>query len=161
MTDPTPAAAVTAAHPVLRHFAGLRQLVKLRHQCDFGELERALEALEADLRRALHHCHASTPTRVTVTATQEGHTTMSFAPGKPITFTAVSDNTENVPVTDTYTWTTTAGTIVPGADSTTVTISDAPLGDTTVTATDPAGHAGAVTVTVADQTPATVTVTAA
>ena len=86
---------------------------------------------------------------------------MSFAPGAVITFTAVSANAEHVAVADTYTWTATAGTIVPGADSTTVTISDAPLGDVTVTATDPAGLAGSVTVTVADPTPASVTVTAA
>lgn len=85
----------------------------------------------------------------------------SFAPGATITFTAASANAKSQPVADSYTWATTAGSIVPGADSTTVTISDAPLGDVTVTATDPNGLAGSVTVTVADQTPASVTVTAA
>ena len=100
------------------------------------------------------------PKCVHVTASQEGNPMSSFAPGATITFTAVTDNAEGAPVTDTYTWSTTAGTIVDGPDNTTVTISDAPLGDLTVTATDTAGLSGSATVTVADQTPASVTVTA-
>lgn len=84
---------------------------------------------------------------------------MVFAPGATITFTAVSDNAEGMAVADTYTWTATAGTIVAGADSSTVTISDAPLGDVTATAMDPLGLAASGTATVADLTPATVTVT--
>jgi hypothetical protein len=151
-------------HPVLAHFPRLHGLVRRRHQCDFPELERALEQFERELREALRHCHGQPQPRaaiITITATQEGNPMSSFAPGATITFTAASDNAEGQPVTDTYTWSTTAGTIVPGADTTTVTISDAPVGDVTVTATDPAGLQGAVTVTVADQTPTTVTVTAA
>lgn len=108
----------------------------------------------------LQHEQAGQPASVTVTATLEGQTMSSFAPGATITFTAASTNKEDITVTDTYTWTTTAGTIVPGTDDTTVTISDAPLGDFTVTATDPASLTGSTTVTVADQTPTTVTVTA-
>jgi len=125
-------------HPVLAHFPRLHGLVRRRHQCDFPELERALEQFEAELREALRHCHGQPQPRaaiITITATQEGNPMSSFAPGATITFTAASDNA--------------------------VTISDAPVGDVTVTATDPAGLQGAVTVTVADQTPTTVTVTAA
>lgn len=84
---------------------------------------------------------------------------MSFAPGATITFTAVSDNAEGMAVADTYTWTSDAGTIVPGPDSSTITISDAPLGDVTATATDPLGLTASATATVADDTPASVTVT--
>jgi hypothetical protein len=116
------------------------------------ELEREVAELEAWKRRY-------EPTHITIHTHTEG-TSMSFAPGAPITFTATSQNAESVDVPDTYEWTTTAGTIVPGPDSTTVTISDAPLGDLTVTATDPLGISGQTTVTVADQTPFAVTVTA-
>lgn len=149
-------------HPVLCHFDVIRGHIGRRHQCDFPELVRAVENLEAEVRQLLERCPGqTTPATITVTPTdQEGNIVSSFAPGAIITFTAVSDNAEQQPVADTYTWATTAGTIVSGADSTTVTISDAPLGDVTVTATDPAGLSGSVTVTVADQTPATVTVTA-
>lgn len=119
-----------------------------------------IRRMEAEILELLEQ-RSTTPTHVTVTATdQEGNTMSTFAPGQTITFTAASANAEGVAVTDTYTWATTAGTIVDGTDSTIVTISDAPLGDLTVTATDPAGLAGSVTVTVADDTPTTVTVTA-
>jgi hypothetical protein len=150
-------------HPLLARVQRLHGHARRRHQCDFNELERDLEALDGELRAVLAHCQpcGDRPAAVTVTATLEGQPMSSFAPGATITFTAVSDNAEQQPVADTYTWATTAGTIVSGADSTTITISDAPLGDVTVTATDPAGLAGSVTVTVADQTPASVTVTAA
>jgi hypothetical protein len=127
--------------------------------------ERPEEALE-DIRRMeaeileLLEQRSTTPTSISIYTTLEGAPMTTFAPGQTITFTAVSDNAEGQPVADTYTWSTTTGTIVDGADSTTVTISDAPLGDLTVTATDPTGLTGEVTVTVADQTPASVTVTA-
>lgn len=128
--------------------------------------ERPHDALE-DIRRMeaeileLLEQRSTTPTRITITPTdQEGNIVTTFAPGQTATFTAVSDNAEGAPVADTYTWSTTAGTIVPGADDTSITISDAPLGDLTVTATDPAGLTGTVTVTIADQTPASITVTA-
>jgi hypothetical protein len=133
-----------------------------------GRLDEAFEdihRMEAEilqLQQELAAQHATTPAVITITPTdQEGNIVTTYAPGQTATFTAVSDNAENQPVADTYTWSTTAGTIVPGADTTTVTISDAPLGDLTVTATDPAGLSGTVTVTIADQTPASVTVTAA
>lgn len=116
------------------------------------ELEREVADLEAWKRRY-------EPTHITIHTHTEG-TTMSFAPGATITFTATSQNAESVDVPDTYEWTTTAGTIVPGPDSSTITISDAPLGDVTVTATDPLGLSGNITATVADPTPVTVTVTA-
>ena len=119
---------------------------------DIALMQREIEQLQQEL--------AGRPASVHVTASQEGNTMSSFAPGAPITFTAVTDNAEGAPVADTYTWTTTAGTIVPGPDSTTITISDAPLGDVTATATDPSGLSGSATATVADQTPASVTVTA-
>lgn len=140
----------------------LHRLSGARHQCDFAELERTLLRLERELHDAFRHCHHhhhpdDRPASITVTTLGD---IVSFAPGQTITFTAASENAEQQPVADTYTWTTTAGTIVDGADSNTVTISDAPLGDLTVTATDPAGLSGSVTVTVADQTPASVTVTA-
>lgn len=48
-----PADQTASEHPVLSHFPGIRQLLALRHQLDFPELERALTALEADVRRAL------------------------------------------------------------------------------------------------------------
>jgi len=128
--------------------------------------ERPEEALE-DIRRMeaeileLLEQRSTTPTRITITPTdQEDNIVTTYAPGQTATFTAVSDNAEGQTVADTYSWTTTAGTIVAGADTTSITISDAPLGDLTVTATDPAGLSGSVTVTIADQTPATVTVTA-
>ena len=122
-------------------------------------LEHHVRELEREVAELETWRHRYEPVRITI-HTDPRNTTMAFAPGATITFTATSQNRENVDVPDTYEWTTTAGTIVPGPDSTTVTVSDAPLGDLTVTATDPLGIAGSVTVTVADQTPAVVTVTA-
>jgi hypothetical protein len=105
---------------------------------------------------------------ITFTASLEGQTMSSFAPGAPITFTAATDNAEGVALTTdtsgqpfTYTWTTSAGTIVTGADTSVITISDAPLGDVAATATNNVGLVSLpCDATVADQTPATVTVTA-
>jgi hypothetical protein len=132
-----------------------------RHSCCSQEVERHLDELQAEVDQllALARANDRAPARIHVTVTTEGNTMTTFAPGAPITFTAGSDNAENQPVADTYTWTSTAGTIVPGPDSTTITISDAPLGDVTATATDPLGIAGSATATVADQTPTVVNVT--
>lgn len=140
-------------------FAEHRQRMACWHHGRLDEALRDIALMQREIEQ-LQQENASRPASVHVTASQEGHTMSSFAPGQTITFTAVSDNAENVVVADTYSWSTTAGTIVPGADTTTVTISDAPLGDLTVTATDPAGLSGSVVATVADQTPASVTVTA-
>lgn len=157
----------------------MRALLKKRVHSDWAAVEAELHHLEAEFRHILDAewhctCHCGTPptdTRpvsVTVTASQRGTSMTDFAPGATITFSAATDNAEGVALaTDatgqpfTYTWTASAGTIVAGADTTTITISDAPLGEVTVTATDNAGFAGSVTVTVADQTPTSVTVTAA
>ncbi len=151
-----------AAHPVQIRVSILRGCLRRRHHADFDEIEQHLDHLDREVAQllALARANDRAPARITLTATTEGTPMTTFAPGQTITFAAVSDNAEGAPVGDTYTWATTAGTIVAGADTTTVTISDAPLGDVTVTATDPAGLSGSVTVTVADQTPATVTVTA-
>lgn len=128
--------------------------------------ERPHDALE-DIRRMeaeileLLEQRSTTPSRVTITPTdQEGNIVTTYAPGATATFTATSTNAEGAPVADTYTWTATTGTIVPGADDTTITISDAPVGDLTVTATNPAALSNSVTVTIADSTPASITVTA-
>lgn len=123
-----------------------------------------LAELQAEMEQLLR-AQQATPVKVTVTATQGD--TMSKAPGETITFTATTDNAEGVALAAdangqpfTYTWETTAGTIVPGADTTTITVSDAPLGDVTATATGSAGFVGSATETVADQTPTSVNVTA-
>lgn len=140
---------------------------------DTRELERLIRTLQAETTTEQHEITGLqaliaellrrtpdlTPAHVHVTV--KGNP-MSFAPGATITFTAASANNTGLTVPDTYTWTTTAGTIVPGADTTVITISDAPLGDVTATATDPLGLAGSGTATVAevvDETPASVTVT--
>lgn len=115
-----------------------------------AELQAEVEQLLADQQARI--------TTVTVTATT-GESIVSKNLGDTITFTAASTDKDGNPVADTYTWTATAGTIVPGADSTTITISDAPVGDVTATATDPSGISGSATETVVDA-PATVTVTA-
>lgn len=137
-------------------------LSQIRH--DLATMQHEIDQLEAELAAQ----HDTTPTAVTITATnQEGTPMTTYAPGATITFTAATVNAEQQPLaTDTngqpftYTWTASAGTIVPGPDTTTITISDAPLGDVTATATDNAGFSGQTTATVADQTPAGVTVTA-
>lgn len=149
-----------APHPALRHFAGIRELLNQRVHADFDELARRLAELERDMRQALAHCHASTPARVTITATSKGVTMGTYAPGATVDLTADVKNAEGQDVTDPVTWATTAGTI--SADPTNplkATLTGAPLGDTTVTATTSNGIAGTDTVTVADQTPASITVT--
>lgn len=126
-----------------------------------------LAELQAEVQQLLD-AQQDKPSKVTVTTSNQGEPVSSFAPGAPITFTAATDNAEGQPLaTDangqpfTYTWTASAGTIVPGPDTTTITISDAPLGDVTATATGTLGlPPGSVTATVADQTPASVSVTA-
>ncbi len=135
-----------AAHPVQIRVSILRGCLRRRHHADFDEIEQHLDHLDREVAQllALARANDRAPARITLTATTEGTPMTTFAPGQTITFAAVSDNAEGAPV----------------GDTTTVTISDAPLGDVTVTATDPAGLSGSVTVTVADQTPATVTVTA-
>lgn len=149
-------------HAAQQRISTLRELLKHRHHADFDEIQRHLDRLDHDVDQllALARANDRAPAHITVTTTdQEGTTMTTFAPGATITFTAGSENAENQAVADSYTWTTTAGTIVPGPDSTTITISDAPIGDVTATATDPLGISGSATATVADQTPATVNVT--
>lgn len=60
-----------ADHPALRHFPGIRRLLGARVHADFGEVERALAALEADTRAALAacHCHHDTDPDRTVVIT--------------------------------------------------------------------------------------------
>lgn len=149
-------------------FAAHRERMACWHHDDLGQILEDVEQIKHEVWELIQ-LQLHIPANVTVTATdQEGNTMSTFAPGATITFTAATVNAEGTPLaTDadgnpfTYTWATTAGTIAPGADTSVITISDAPLGDLTVTATDPAGLAGTVTVTVADQTPVAVTVTAA
>lgn len=147
-------------------FARHRSRMACWHPDRLDEALRDIAAMQQEIQQ-LQHELAGHPASVHITASQEGHTMSDFAPGTTITFTAATLNAEGVPLTTdtngqpfTYTWTTTAGTIAPGPDTTTITISDAPLGDVTATATDNAGFTGQTTATVADQTPATVTVTA-
>ena len=116
---------------------------------DLAEIEQQVQELLAAQQARI--------TTVTVTATQGDIVSKNL--GDTITFTAASTDAAGNPVTDTYEWTTTAGTIAPGPDSTTITISDAPVGDVTATATDPSGVSGSATETVTDAV-ATVTVTA-
>jgi len=128
---------------------------------DFQELERLLVEFERELEAALHHCHhhGHDPRPASVHVTHQGDTMGTYAPGTPIDFAAAADNAEQQPVTTQFSWATTAGTITPAADTLTAVLTDAPLGETTVTATAANGVAGSDTVTVADQTVATVTVT--
>lgn len=132
---------------------------------DFQELERLLAEFERELEAALHHCHhhggnSNTPASITITATQGGTTMGTYAPGAPIALTADVKNAEQQDITDAVTWSATAGTI--SADPSNplkATLTGAPLGDTTVTATTSNGIPATDTVTVADQTPASITVT--
>lgn len=148
-------------------FTHHRSRIACWHRDRLDEVLEDLATMQAEIQQ-LQQQIAGRPASVHITASQEGNPMASFAPGKPITFTATTDNAEGVALaTDetgqpfTYTWTTTAGTLVAGADSTTVTISDAPLGDVTVTATNNLGFVSLPCVaTVADQTPTQVTVTA-
>jgi UDP-N-acetylglucosamine enolpyruvyl transferase len=126
-------------------------------QDEIADEQNTLTHIRAQLAELLRRTPDRVPTHVTVTT--EGNL-MSYAPGQTITFTAVSNNAEGFPVADQYTWTVSAGTPIAGPDSSSITVSDAPLGDVTATATDLLGLAGSVTVSVVDQTPATVTVTA-
>jgi len=84
----------------------------------------------------------------------------TYAPGAPIDLTADVKNAEQQDITDQVSWSTTAGTVTPDATNPLkAVLTDAPLGDTTVTATTSNGIAATDTVTVADQTPASITVT--
>lgn len=169
MTESAAGAVVEAApHPVLTHFAGLRDLLQLVHADRARErIERALAEFERDLIAALKHCHHhhghggdTRPASITLTATSQGATMGTYAPGATIDLTADVKNAEQQDITDAVTWNTTAGTITPdAANPLKATLTGAPLGDTTVTATTSNGIAAEDTVTVADQTPASITVT--
>lgn len=131
---------------------------------DFDEIGRALASFERDLIAALYHCHhhgdSTTPASITLTATPQGDTMGTYAPGATIALTADVKNAEQQDITDAVVWSTSAGTIAADpANPLKATLTGAPLGDTTVTATTSNGISATDTVTVADQTPASITVT--
>jgi len=143
--------------------ADIRLLAGARHQCDFAELERAIITLEHELHAVLQHCHHRPDTRpasIPVTASHEGAPMATYTPGTPVDFTADVKNAELQDITDQVTWSTTAGTLTPDADNPLVAhLTDAPLGDVTVTATTSNGIPASDTATFADQTPASISLT--
>jgi hypothetical protein len=56
-------------HPVAR-ISHLRILARKRHQCDFAELERHLDQLQAEVEQLLDLAHANdrVPARITISA---------------------------------------------------------------------------------------------
>lgn len=134
-------------HPLLRRIATIRGHVHHRHQCDYGELQREIDVLEAEvqalLRRPCHcgrPCHAgSVPATITVTASQEGHTMSSYTAGTAVDLVADVKDDREVEVADAVTWSTDQGTITSDpADPTNplrAQLVNAPVGTATVTAT--------------------------
>ena len=159
---------MAADHPLAHHFHTIRSLIRRKHQCDFPELARKVDELEAEVQalyRRPCHCGQTDGAPATVTVhlfTSEGNLFMSettFAPGATVYATAVVDNAEGVALTDAGTWTTTAGTISPDpSNPEAATVVGLPLGDFTVTYTASNGVSNSVSGTVTDSTPATVSV---
>lgn len=157
-----------ADHPLLQRIHGIRARAHRRHQCDFPELQREIDILELEVAELIGRpCHCGqddgAPATVTVTLHSKETSSMSettFEPGQTFYAQAVVDNKEGVALTDTGTWTTTAGTVAPvDGQPGWASIVGAPDGDFTVTYTASNGVAGQAEGTVSDDVPATVTVT--
>lgn len=84
-----------------------------------------------------------------------------FPANEPIVITADVENNEHVPVTDTLTWSASGGTLTPDPTTLTATLTGAPLGDVTVSVVDPLGLTADLTVTIVDNTPASISLSAA
>lgn len=124
---------------------------------ELRELAEELRAIERDLS----YVRAQIPAHVTVT-NLEASVSNTYPLGSTPKFAAAVANAENVPLPGTpVTWSSSAGTLVsdPGGDPDVRVLTNAPIGDVTVTATTENGVAGEDTVTIVDNTPATVTVT--
>lgn len=157
-----------AEHPLFDRIRTIRGHVHRRHQCDFAEVQREIDTLEAEVQVLLRRpCHCGqtggAPATVTVTLHTEENSSMSdttFKPGQIIYAQAVVDNAEGTALTDSGTWSTTAGTIAPLDGSPGwASIVGAPDGDMTVTYTASNGVSGEADGTVSDDVPASVTVT--
>jgi hypothetical protein len=142
--------------------AKIRGLIGLHHDTD-TEILRRLERLEHDLhRRCCEHQCGSEPAHITLTASTypEGPNMSSYPAGSPVYLTAAVTNAEGVAVTDTVTWSASAGTVsADPANALWATLVNAPLGDVTVTATTSNGLTATDTVTIVDGTPAAITLT--
>jgi len=155
-----------AAHPAQIRICTLRDMLRRRHHADFDEIERHLDHLDREVAQllAIARSNDRTPVRITLTAHHEGDPAMAdtqFPAGKDIVITADVENAEHVPVPDSLVWTTSGGTITPSLDTLTATLSGAPLGDITVSVVDFLGITADVTVTVVDDTPASISLSAA
>lgn len=75
------------------------------------------------------------------------------------TITAAVTNNAGVSVPDTLSWTATAGTITAAPDTLSATLDNAPVGEVTVSVTDPAGLTAQVVFDVVDETPASIALT--
>jgi hypothetical protein len=154
-----------AAHPAQIRICTLRDMLRRRHHADFDEIERHLDHLDREVAQllAIARSNDRTPVRITLTAHHEGDPAMAdqFPANEPIVITADVENAEHVAVSDTLTWSTSAGTLTPDPSTLTATLTGAPLGDTTVSVIDPLGITADVTVTVVDNTPATISLSAA
>lgn len=84
-------------------------------------------------------------------------TTLPQFPVGQRTITAAVTNSGGVAVPDILSWTASAGTVTPAADTLSATLDNAPVGDVTVTVTDAAGITASAEFEVVDETPANIT----
>jgi hypothetical protein len=68
-------------------------------------------------------------------------------------------NAKGVSVPDTLSWSASAGTISPAADTLSATLDNAPVGEVTVSVSDASGLTASVVFDVVDETPASITLT--
>lgn len=139
-------------------------LVRDHARCHrYRELDIELRELEAELlviERDLAYCRDLIPVHVTVTPLEES-VSNTYPLGSSPRFTAAVANAEGAVLPGTpVSWTATAGTLVSDPTNPDARIlTNAPLGDVTVTATTDNGVSGSDTITIVDSTPASVTVT--
>ncbi|HZP14624.1 MAG TPA: hypothetical protein VFA96_02290 [Nocardioides sp.] len=124
------------------------------------DLDIELRELEAELLQLEAIVRAFVPAHVTVT-TLEDSVSNTYPLGSSPRLAAAVANAEGVPLPGTpVSWTASAGTLVTDPSNPDVRLlTNAPLGDVTVTATTDNGVSGSDTITIVDNTPASVTVT--
>lgn len=146
---------------VHRDLERIRELLALGRDVD-SDLTRVFQRLEHHLtdRCCEHQCNRPAHITLTASASPGGTPMSSYALGAPVYLTAAVTNAEQTPITDTVSWSASAGTVTADPSNPLwATLVNAPLGDVTVTATTSNGIAAQDTVTIVDNTPAAITLT--
>ncbi len=138
------------------------ELVELGRDADTEALRRLHRLEHLISGRCCEHQCAAEPANIHLTAshTPGGPPVSSYPTGAPVYLTAKVTNAEDVALADPVSWSASAGTLTADPSNPLwATLTDAPLGEVTVTVVASNGIEATDTVTVVDNTPAAITLT--